>query len=103
MKIRKGDNVIVVSGKDRGKTGSIVAAYPKENLVLIEGVNLKKRHQKARRGGQKGQIVEKAMPINVSNVMIVDPKNSKRTRIHISREGGKRVRTTVKSKVALEK
>ncbi len=103
MKIKKGDNVIVIAGKDKGKTGSIVAAYPKEDLVLIEGVNMKKRHQKARKGGSKGQIVEKAMPIHISNVMIMDPKKNKGTRISISKKDGKRVRIGQKSGAVIDK
>ena len=103
MKLKKGDNVMVVTGKDKGKSGVIVAAFPKENLVLIENVNVKKKNQKARRGGQKGQIIEKAMPIHVSNVMIMDPKKNKPTRISIKREDGKRVRVGVKSGAAIGK
>ena len=78
MKIKKGDNVIVIAGKDKGKTGKVISALPKENKVLVEGINIVKKHQKARKSGTKGQVVEKTMPINVSNVMI--------------NEGGKRAR-----------
>jgi large subunit ribosomal protein L24 len=75
MKIKKGDNVIVIAGKDRGKTGKVAKALPKKDKVLVEGVNVQKRHVRAQRSGAKGQIVEKAMPIHVSNVMIaVDGK-----------------------------
>ncbi len=77
MKIKKGDNVLIITGKDKGKTGVIARAYPKENLILIEGVNVKKRHQKARKGGQKGQIIEKAMPVHISNVALVNAKEKK--------------------------
>jgi large subunit ribosomal protein L24 len=77
MKIKKGDKVIVISGKDKGKTGEVAHAYPKLNRVLILGVNVAKRHQRARKQGQKGQLIEKPMPIHVSNVMIVDPKKGK--------------------------
>lgn len=79
MKIRKDDNVIVISGKDKGKTGKVAAAFPKENRVIISGVNMKKIHQKARKSNQKGQIVEKEAPIDVSNVMLVGA-NGKGTR-----------------------
>ena len=68
MHVRKDDNVIVITGKDKGKTGKITRAFPKENKVLIAGINVQKRHMRARRGGKKGEIVEKAMPIHVSNV-----------------------------------
>jgi large subunit ribosomal protein L24 len=97
MKIRKGDNVIVTSGKDKGKTGTVARALPAKEMVLIDGLNMKKRHQKARRGGVKGQIVDKAMPIHVSNVSLVDPKKGGVTRIRIVREEGKRTRVAVKS------
>ncbi len=70
MKIKTGDNVIVIAGKDKGKTGKVVAAFPKQDLVLVEGVNMHKKHQRAGRSGAKGQVIEKAMPVHVSNVMI---------------------------------
>lgn len=68
MQIKKGDNVKVLVGKDAGKSGKVVRAFPKLEKVLVEGVNLKKRHQRARKQGAKGQIVEVATPIHVSNV-----------------------------------
>lgn len=80
MKIRKDDNVIVISGKDRGKTGKVVLALPKENKIVIAGVNVLKVHERPKKSGKKGQIIDKAMPINASNVMLVDSKTGKRTR-----------------------
>lgn len=68
MKIKKGDKVIVTTGKDKGKSGTIVKALPKYDQVLIDGVNMKKKHQKARRQGEKGKVIEVASPIHVSNV-----------------------------------
>ncbi len=68
MNIKKGDNVKVLIGKDKGKTGKVTKAFPKDNMVLIEGLNLKKRHQRARKQGAKGQVVDMAAPIHVSNV-----------------------------------
>lgn len=68
MKIKKGDKIIVTTGKDKGKTGSIVKALPKTSQVVIDGVNIKKVHIRARKQGEKGKIIEKAMPIHVSNV-----------------------------------
>ena len=88
MKIKKGDKVQVISGKDRGKTGSVVRAFPKNDKIIVEGMNIIKKHQRANQQNRKGQIVEKAMPIHVSNVMIIDPKVGKPTRIRISKEGG---------------
>ena len=67
-KIKKDDKVIVLTGKDKGKTGSVTKAFPKENKVIVSGVNVLKVHQKPRKGGEKGQIVDKTMPIHVSNV-----------------------------------
>jgi len=68
MHIKKDDKVIVLTGKDKGKTGTVVKAFPKENKVIVSGVNVLKVHQKPRKGGEKGQILDKNMPINASNV-----------------------------------
>lgn len=71
MKIHKGDNVKILAGRDRGKSGKVLAAFPKLERVLVEGVNKVKKHERARKAGQKGQIVERAMPIHISNVALV--------------------------------
>jgi large subunit ribosomal protein L24 len=97
MKIKKGDNVIVIAGKDKGKKGKVAEAFPRDLRVVVEGVNLQKKHMKSRRSGQKGQIVSFAAPMHVSNVMLLDPKGDKRTRVGISRKGDKRVRVAKKS------
>ncbi|HEX9608854.1 MAG TPA: 50S ribosomal protein L24 [Candidatus Paceibacterota bacterium] len=97
MKIKKGDNIIVIAGKDRGKSGKVVRAFPAKDAVIIEGVNLKKKHQRPTRRNQKGQIIDVTMPIHVSNVQLVDPKGGKPTRIGFSIEGGKKVRIAKKS------
>jgi len=68
MHVKKGDKVIVLAGKDAGKTGEIVRAFPKEGKVIVGGINKMKRHMRPTKSGQKGQTVEKEMPINVSNV-----------------------------------
>ena len=68
MKVKKDDKVIVLSGKDKGKTGTVVKSIPKDNKVVVSGVNVLKVHQKPRKGGEKGQIIDKTMPIHVSNV-----------------------------------
>ena len=70
MKIKKGDNVIVMVGKDKGKKGKVVRAFPRENKVLVEGINMLKRHKRPRKTNEKGQIMSVAMPIHVSNVKI---------------------------------
>ncbi len=68
MHIKKGDKVIVLSGKDKGKTGTVSMAMPKDNKVIVSGIHMSKVHQKPRKSGEKGQIIEKAMPIHVSNL-----------------------------------
>lgn len=68
MKIKKGDNVIVITGKDKGKRGKVVRAMPKLNKVVVEGLNMTKRHQRPRKSGEKGTMVSRAMPLHVSNV-----------------------------------
>lgn len=97
MKIKKNDNVIVIAGKDKGKTGVVLRALPREGKVIVEGVHVRKVHQRARRSGQKGQIIDKTMPIHVSSVLLVDPKTKKGTRVSIKTEGGKKVRVAKKS------
>ena len=74
MKIKKDDKVIVLTGKDKGKTGTVTKALPKDNKVIVSGVNVLKVHQKPRKSGEKGQIIDKTMPINVSNVKKVEKK-----------------------------
>lgn len=71
MKIKKGDNVMVISGKDRGKSGKVLGVFPKTNSVVVEGVNIRKKHSRSKRQGQKGQIIQKPAPINASNVMLI--------------------------------
>lgn len=78
MHVKKDDKVIVLSGKDKGKSGTVVKALPKENKVIVSGINMLKVHQKPRRGGEKGQIIDKAMPIHVSNVKVEGKKVSKK-------------------------
>jgi large subunit ribosomal protein L24 len=95
MKIKKGDNVIVIAGKDKGKVAKVLSVYPKNDTVLVEGVNVSKKHQKSKKSGSKGQIVDKAMPIHVSNVMInID---GKRARVGKKLIGDKFVRINKKS------
>lgn len=97
MKIKAKDNIIVIAGKDKGKKGKVIRAIPKEDRVIVEGVNIKKKHQKARSKGQKGQVVEFAAPIHVSNVMIEDTKTKKPSRIGYKIVNGKKIRIAKKS------
>jgi large subunit ribosomal protein L24 len=98
MRIRKDDHVIVTGGKDRGKTGRVLRTDPKRRRVYVEGLNMVKRHQRPRslkdtqRGGEAGGIIEKEGPIDVSNVMLLDPSDNKPTRVGIVREAGQRKR-----------
>lgn len=81
MKIRKNDMIMVISGNDAGKTGKVLKVFPKENRIIIEGINIRKRHSKPSQTNPQGGIVEKEAPINASNVMILDPKTNEPTRI----------------------
>jgi large subunit ribosomal protein L24 len=104
MKIRKDDNVKVISGKDRGKTGRVLRTEPARQRVYVEGINIQKRHQKPRtlRDTQRqtqelGGVIEVEGPIHVSNVQVLDPKSGDPTRIGIVRKDGRRVRVAKKS------
>ncbi len=96
FKIKKGDTVVVVSGKDKGKTGVVERVLREDAKVVVEGIGLVKRHNRGVRG-QTGRIVEKPMAIAISNVMLQDPKEKKGTRVKREVVDGKRVRVTVKS------
>jgi len=99
MKIKKGDNVIVLAGKDKGKKSKVLVALPEINKVIVEGVNVSKKHQKGGRGSKskKGEVIEKTMPIHVSNVAIIDPKDSKATRVGYKIVDGKKIRIAKRS------
>ena len=97
MKIRKNDNVIVISGKDKGKKGKVLRVLNDNDKVIVEGVNLSKKHQRPRQQGKSGEIIDITMPIHVSNVSLVDPKTSKPTRVRFEEKDGKKVRIATKS------
>ena len=98
MNFKKGDKVNVIAGKDKGKSGKILEVLRKENKVVVEGINIVKKHQKPTAMNHTGGIVEKEHPIHVSNVMISDPKTGKSTRIgHEINKNGKKVRISKKS------
>lgn len=102
MKIKKGDNVVVIAGKNRGTTGKVELVLPKKDMIVIDGVNVVKKHRRAGQAGRSGQIIEKPMPIHISNVMIADPKGGKPTRVRVERlKDGARERVAVKSKAKL--
>lgn len=96
MKIRKGDNVQIISGKDRGKTGIVEKVFASENKVLISGINIVKKHVKKRSEREPGGIIEKAMPIDASNVMLLCPKCGLRTRIEYKGTGKGKTRVCKK-------
>ncbi|TCP52280.1 LSU ribosomal protein L24P [Tumebacillus sp. BK434] len=104
LHVKKGDQVVVLTGKDKGKKGRILEAYPSEQRVLVEGVNIVKRHTKPNATNQQGGIIEKEAAIHVSNVAIVDPKTGGATRIgkKILNDGTK-VRYAKKSGEVLDK
>ncbi len=81
MKLKRGDNVLVISGKDKGRTAKILKSLVKERMILVEGINLKKKHIKPKKEGEKGQVVAKPVPMDASNVKLVCPKCGKATRI----------------------
>ena len=93
MKIKKGDRVVVLSGKDRGKEGVVMRAIPTAGKVVVEGVNTARKHQRPTRMTQSGGIIDKDMPIDVSNVAIISPKDGKATRVGYSfKDDGTKVR-----------
>jgi len=95
-KIKKGDKVIVLTGRDKGKTGEVTQVLPKEDRVVVSGVNVVKRHQRATQTAPGG-IVEKNASIHVSNVALADPKSGEATRVGFKVEDGKKVRVAKKS------
>ena len=97
MKVKKGDNVIVISGKTKGQSGKIISVNRTTERVVIEGVNKTKRHIKPKSKTEKGSTIEKEAPIHASNVMLIDPKTSKPTRIGSKSVDGKNVRIAKKS------
>jgi large subunit ribosomal protein L24 len=98
VKIKKGDNVLIIAGKDKGKTGKILRALPKDGGVLIEGVNLKKKAVKAKRQGEKGQLVSIPAVLDVSNIKLICPKCGKAVRVGYKVEGDKKDRICKKCK-----
>ena len=94
---------MVTAGKEKGKTSTIVRVFPKTNMVLLDGINMSKKHRRRTQNSKSGQIVEITMPINASNVMILDPKSGKPTRISIQKtKDGERSRVAVKSKQTIK-
>ena len=96
MRIKKGDNVKVLSGKDRGKTGKVIKAYPGTGKIIVENINLVKKHKRSRQSNEKSERITMPAPINVSNVLLICPKCSKVTRVGVKFVANKKVRVCKK-------
>jgi large subunit ribosomal protein L24 len=103
MHVKKGDKVKVLSGKDKGKQGTILEAYPKKERVLVEGINMVKKHEKPSQENPQGGILNQEAPIHVSNVLPIDPKSGEPTRVGYEVRDGKKVRIAKKSGEPLDK
>lgn len=97
MRVKKGDTVVVIAGKDKGKKGTVTKVFTKANRVLVEGVNVITKHQKPTAINPQGGIVNKEASIHISNVMPVDPETGKGTRVRFEMKDNKKVRVSVKS------
>jgi large subunit ribosomal protein L24 len=93
MKVKKGDNVLIIAGKDKGRTGKIIKSFPKDLMVLVEGINLKKKHVRPKREGEKGQVVEIPGALTIANIKLICPKCGKATRIgyKVDKDGKNRI------------
>ena len=96
QKIRKGDKVVVLAGKDKGRTGEVLSVAPKDDKAIVRGVNLVRRHQKQSQS-QEGGIITKEAPIHLSNIALADPKDGKPTRVGFQVKDGKKVRVAKRS------
>ena len=97
QKIRKGDTVVVLSGKDKGKTGEVVRAMPKDGKVVVSGVNVAVRHRKPTQANPQGGLERREAPLHMSKVAVADPKGGKPTRVRFEVRDGKKVRVAAKS------
>ena len=96
-KIKKGDNVVVRSGKDKGRTGTVLQVLPKDGKVVVAGVNVATRHRKPSQAAPQGGIERREAPMAISKVSLADPKDGKATRVRFEERDGKKVRVAVKS------
>jgi len=96
MKIKKGDQVLIVSGKDKGRKGKVIESLPKEGRIMVENINLKKKHSRPKKSGEKGQIVELSIAFDASDAKIICPKCNKAVRIGYRIEGKKKYRVCKK-------
>ncbi|CAM3232217.1 50S ribosomal protein L24 [Vagococcus sp. PNs007] len=103
MFVKKGDKVKVITGKDKNKEGVVLTAFPKNDRVIVEGVNMIKKHQKPSAAAPQGGIVETEASIHVSNVMVIDPSNGEPTRVGYKEIDGKKVRVSKRTGEVLDK
>ena len=101
MKIHKNDQIIIIAGKDKGRKGKVIEALPKSNKIIVENINLAKKHNRPKKSGEKGQVVELPVAFNVSNVKIICSKCNKPTRMGYRIEGGKKHRICKKCQVSI--
>lgn len=102
MKIKKGDTVKILAGKDKGKSGKIIRIIPKKNRVAIDGLNVYKKHARPKKEGEKGEIIDVTRPINASNVVLVCSSCSKATRVGYKVEKGKKTRHCKKCQKSIQ-
>jgi len=98
MKVKKGDNILVIAGKDKGRVAKILKSLPKERRILVEGINIKSKHVRAKRQGEKGQMVKLSLPVDISNVKFLCPKCNKASRLGYKIVGDKKFRICKKCK-----
>ena len=96
-KIKKGDTVVVLAGKDKGKHGEVTKSFPKDGKVIVAGVNIATRHKKPTQANPQGGLDRFEAPLHISNVALADPKTGKATRVRVETKDGKKVRVAVKS------
>ena len=101
LKVKKGDKVVVITGRDKGKSGEILQVLRAENRVIVQGINMAQRHQRQTMQ-QEGGIIQKELPIHVSNVALIDPKTEKPTRIGYKMDGERKIRVARRSGEALD-
>ena len=101
LKVKKGDKVVVITGRDKGKSGEILQVLRAENRVIVQGINMAQRHQRQTMQ-QEGGIIQKELPIHVSNVALIDPKSEKPTRVGYKMDGERKIRVARRSGEALD-
>ena len=101
QKIRKGDKVVILTGKDKGRSGEVLQVMPKEDRAVVRGINIVRRHQR-QTASQEAGIISKEAPIHLSNIAIADPKDGKPTRVGFKIEGDKKVRVAKRSGVTID-